>query len=51
MVAVADVYISLRAKRSYKPMMMQEAAFATLKQMAGRELDPYLVEDFLRAFA
>lgn len=51
MVAVVDVYISLRAKRSYKPMMMKEEAFATLKRMAGRELDPYLVEDFLRAFA
>jgi len=50
MVAVADVYISLRAKRSYKPMMTKEEAFATLKQMAGRELDPSLVEDFLRAF-
>ncbi|HEX8748201.1 MAG TPA: HD domain-containing phosphohydrolase [Pyrinomonadaceae bacterium] len=49
-VAVADVYMSLRAKRSYKPTLGKEEAFGTLKRMAGRELDPSLVEDFLRAF-
>lgn len=49
-VAVSDVYISLRAKRSYKPVLSKEDAFSTLKRMAGRELDPSLVEDFLRAF-
>jgi HD-GYP domain-containing protein (c-di-GMP phosphodiesterase class II) len=49
-VAVADVYISLRAKRSYKPSLGKEEAFATLQKMAGRELDPSLVEDFLRVF-
>jgi HD-GYP domain-containing protein (c-di-GMP phosphodiesterase class II) len=50
-VAVSDVYMSLRAKRSYKPILSKEDAFSTLKMMAGRELDPSLVEDFLRAFA
>jgi HD-GYP domain-containing protein (c-di-GMP phosphodiesterase class II) len=49
-VAVSDVYISLRARRSYKPTLGKEEAFRTLKMMAGRELDPYLVEDFLKAF-
>lgn len=49
-VAVADVYISLRAKRSYKPILSKEEAFGTLRTMAGRELDPSLVEDFLRMF-
>lgn len=49
-VAIADVYISLRAKRTYKPTLGKEEAFGTLKRMAGRELDPSLVEDFLRAF-
>jgi putative two-component system response regulator len=49
-VAVADVYTSLRAKRSYKPTLSKGEAFATLKKMASRELDPSLVEDFLRAF-
>lgn len=49
-VAVADVYISLRAKRSYKPILSKEEAFGTLQKMAGRELDPSLVEDFLRMF-
>jgi HD-GYP domain-containing protein (c-di-GMP phosphodiesterase class II) len=49
-VAIADVYISLRAKRSYKPTLVKEEAFGLLKEMAGRELDSALVEDFLRMF-
>jgi HD-GYP domain-containing protein (c-di-GMP phosphodiesterase class II) len=49
-VAIVDVYISLRARRSYKPAMVKEEAFGLLKQIAGRELDPALVEDFLRMF-
>lgn len=49
-VAVADVYISLRAKRTYKHTLSKEESFSTLRRMAGRELDPALVEDFLREF-
>lgn len=49
-VAVSDVYISLRSKRSYKPTLNKEGSFGVLERMAGRELDPSLVEDFLRAF-
>jgi HD-GYP domain-containing protein (c-di-GMP phosphodiesterase class II) len=49
-VAVSDVYMSLRARRSYKPTLGKAEAFSALKRMAGRELDPSLVEDFLRAF-
>ena len=48
LVSVVDVYTSLRSRRSYKPTLTKREAFDTLKQMAGRELDPYLVEDFLR---
>jgi HD-GYP domain-containing protein (c-di-GMP phosphodiesterase class II) len=47
-VSIVDVYTSLRAKRSYKPTLTKRQAFSTLIEMAGHELDPYLVEDFLR---
>lgn len=46
-VSIADVYTSLRARRSYKPTYSKWDAFAMLVEMAGRELDPYLVEDFV----
>jgi HD-GYP domain-containing protein (c-di-GMP phosphodiesterase class II) len=48
LVAVVDVYTSLRSRRSYKPTLMKREAFDTLKAMAGRELDPFMVEDFVR---
>jgi HD-GYP domain-containing protein (c-di-GMP phosphodiesterase class II) len=47
-VSVVDVYTSLRSRRSYKPTLTKPEALDTLKGMAGRELDPCLVEDFLR---
>lgn len=47
-VSVVDAYTALRAKRSYKPRLTKHEAFGTLYQMAGRELDPHLVEDFMR---
>lgn len=47
-VAVVDVYTSLRAKRSYKPSFTKREACQTLVAMAGTELDPCLVEDFVR---
>lgn len=47
-VSVVDAYTALRAKRSYKPRLTKHEAFRTLYEMAGRELDPYLVEDFIR---
>jgi HD-GYP domain-containing protein (c-di-GMP phosphodiesterase class II) len=48
LVSVVDVYTSLRSRRSYKPTLTKEEAFVTLIEMAGRELDPCLVEDFVR---
>jgi HD-GYP domain-containing protein (c-di-GMP phosphodiesterase class II) len=48
LVSVVDVYTSLRSRRSYKPTLTKPEALGTLKEMAGRELDPYLVEDFVR---
>lgn len=47
-VSVVDVYTSLRARRSYKPTLTKRQAFSSLIEMAGHELDPYMVEDFLR---
>jgi HD-GYP domain-containing protein (c-di-GMP phosphodiesterase class II) len=47
LISVADVYMSLRARRSYKPTYSKREALATLIHMAGRELDPCLVEDFI----
>jgi HD-GYP domain-containing protein (c-di-GMP phosphodiesterase class II) len=46
-ISIIDVYTSLRARRSYKSTLTKHQAFDTLREMAGRELDPYLVEDFL----
>jgi HD-GYP domain-containing protein (c-di-GMP phosphodiesterase class II) len=48
LVAVADVYTSLRARRTYKPTLTRREATAEMKEMAGRELDPALTTDFLR---
>jgi HD-GYP domain-containing protein (c-di-GMP phosphodiesterase class II) len=47
-VAVVDVYTSLRSRRSYKATLTKQEAYDTIAGMAGRELDPRLVEDFLR---
>ena len=47
-VAVADVYTSLRARRAYKPTLGRREAAAALGEMAGRELDPEMTQDFLR---
>jgi response regulator RpfG family c-di-GMP phosphodiesterase len=48
LVSVVDVYTALRSKRSYKPTLTKWQAILTLTEMAGRELDPSLVEDFIR---
>jgi HD-GYP domain-containing protein (c-di-GMP phosphodiesterase class II) len=48
LIAVADVYTSLRARRAYKPTLGRREAAAAMLTMAGRELDPDITEDFLR---
>ena len=47
-VSVVDVYTSLRLKRSYKESFSKSRSLAELAVMAGHELDPFVVEDFLR---
>lgn len=46
-VAVVDVYDSLTSDRVYRPAMPHKQASSHLRQMAGRELDPSLVDRFL----
>ena len=46
-VAVVDVYTSLRARRSYKPTLTRSETCEAIRTMAGHELDPSLVHDFL----
>ena len=48
LVAICDVYTSLRARRSYKPTLTKREAVAEVGRMAGRELDPDLTRDFLK---
>jgi HD-GYP domain-containing protein (c-di-GMP phosphodiesterase class II) len=48
LVSVVDVYTSLRSRRSYKPTLTKPEALSVLTGMAGHELDPCLVEDFVR---
>ena len=48
LVAVCDVYTSLRARRPYKPLLSRREAAATMEGMAGRELDPWMVQDFFK---
>jgi HD-GYP domain-containing protein (c-di-GMP phosphodiesterase class II) len=48
LVSVVDVYTALRSRRSYKPTLSKWKAIVTLTEMAGRELDPSLVEDFIK---
>ncbi len=48
LVSVVDVYTSLRARRTYKPSLDRREAADIIEEMAGRELDPSLAEDFVR---
>lgn len=46
-VAVADVFDALVSRRSYKNSWGEEEAFEILKQEAGKQFDPELVEIFM----
>ena len=47
-VSVVDTYTSLRARRSYRAPLTRSGACEVLRTMAGHELDPNIVHDFLR---
>lgn len=46
--AVVDVWDALLSKRAYKPALSEDAARIELLSMAGKKLDPGLVEVFLQ---
>ncbi|TBV08019.1 HD domain-containing phosphohydrolase [Stutzerimonas kirkiae] len=46
--AVADVFDALVSVRPYKPAWPREEAIAYLQQLAGKHLDPRVVEVFMR---
>ncbi len=45
-IAVADVFDALTSDRAYRKAMVPQDAFAILRQVAGAQLDPKLVEIF-----
>lgn len=47
-IAVADIFDALTSKRPYKEAWSNQQAFALLKEMAGRSLDPDCVAALLR---
>lgn len=51
LVAVVDVYTSLRAKRSYKMALGGTETSVIMRAMAGRELDPRVTHRFLQFMA
>jgi HD-GYP domain-containing protein (c-di-GMP phosphodiesterase class II) len=49
-IAVADVFEAITAKRHYHEPMRREDAFALLKREAGKSFEPCLVDAFLRYY-
>ncbi|RLE38915.1 phosphohydrolase, partial [Candidatus Acetothermia bacterium] len=47
-VAVADVYNALTTDRPYREAYSKAEALEIIRDMSGKELDPQLVEIFLR---
>ncbi|MEW5757284.1 MAG: HD domain-containing phosphohydrolase [Pseudomonadota bacterium] len=49
-IAVADAYDALATHRAYLPKISRESAIERLKAMAGKELDPAMVDGFIEAY-
>ena len=45
--AIADTYDAMTCDRPYRPGLSHEAAMAEIKKVAGTQLDPQLVEQFV----
>ena len=45
-IAVADTYCAITMRRSYKPPRSYEEAVEVMKEVAGTQLDPEIVEVF-----
>lgn len=50
-VAVADAYEAMTSDRAYRPAMTPEAALLSLREMAGSQLDPHIVDAFERLWS
>ena len=50
-IRAADVYLALCSNRPYRPALSPSAARQALREMAGRTLDPRVVETLLRIVA
>lgn len=50
-IAAADVYLALTSDRPYRPALAPHEAARTLEAMAGRQLDPQVVEHLLALVA
>jgi len=48
--AVADVFDALTSKHAYKEANSEEKALTIIKSLAGKQLDPAIVEHFLKHF-
>ena len=49
-IAVADAFDAMTSDRPYRSGMAQQAAIVELRQGAGKQLDPELVEVFVKAW-
>jgi HD-GYP domain-containing protein (c-di-GMP phosphodiesterase class II) len=49
-IAVVDVYDALTSTRSYRAALSHREALEELQRMAGSELDPHLVDRFVRLY-
>ena len=47
-VAIADMYDALRSKRIYKDAYSHEKTLEIIKEVGGKDLDPFIVEVFLK---
>jgi HD-GYP domain-containing protein (c-di-GMP phosphodiesterase class II) len=50
MVAIADVFDALRSWRPYRKSLEMEAVLAIMKNGAGTDFNPFLVDNFISAF-
>jgi putative two-component system response regulator len=49
-IAVADVFDAMSSPRPYRPAWGTEAALAHVKEQAGKQFDPVVVEAFLKVY-
>jgi HD-GYP domain-containing protein (c-di-GMP phosphodiesterase class II) len=45
--AIADSYVAMTSERSYSETLNHERAIEELKKGAGKQFDPYLVDQFV----